>query len=467
MRVLLRIRSIFCLLFILVTEAAFAGWGVESDFAIYTNPGFDFFLSYPRQWGNVTERKQAQDNCDNWSCFLQADIDNESTGASRVSHLRIRFFSDMRFANVEQLIQAAQTRHPEIPKEVWRRSDLQGGISYAPHISSGERAGQQPEERVIQEYYLVGVGQVVQIETSAFPDNNGNYWIELIRNSVNRLMMDGPKLEGLRWDKAEYGVGDIATLTLDVSDLPGAVRKESLGSLSLSVDKISKPIMRVGYSVFSESKKMRSGTRGRARSGAVVLRERSRFQVSFRIGTHFSADSLNIMDVSFLNEFGGGTFCSKSDNQALGCRSVRQQLYAPTLTPARVNNSTPDHLSPEVRSLQVHADVGLHLSSSDDSGIAYVRLRLNQETSVVLFPEDVASGRLFPLSSVGSWGRNIVTGITVVDVNGLKTTFKADKNKSEYECTQSKFEMSGSGEGKLVKVPCQQTFPVLTFIGGK
>lgn len=459
---------IAAIIFIVGRETpASAGWGVESNFTIYTNPGFEFSLSYPRQGWDLTERRQTQDDCSRWSCYVQADIDNRNATPTRTSRMSVRFFSEVPYGNLDQLLQAVRLRHPEISADVWRKTEGDGWGLNAPRVSSGDLPGGQPDERISQEYYIVGVGQVVQIETSAFPENNGSYWIEVIRNSINRLNANGPEVLDLRWDKTEYNVGDVATLSIEVEDLPGAITEESLMSLQFPMDDIKYSLKRLGFSVFSENpSQIAKREKRRSKSLTRAATERSRFQVSMRVASHFSGNDLLPKTISLKNEYGGFTGCTEKEKQ-LQCSSFQRNPHSPKLTTAWVNNPSPDRSSPDVIELKLDSEGGLRLESQDESGLAYVRLTFDGDSSLILFPNDIAAGKVYSLSWSGNWGRNVIKRIDIHDANNLKTTFRTEANSTLYSCKQERIERNSSGQYSIRKIPCLKTFPVMTFVGGK
>ena len=468
---------------LIFSSLAHGGWGVGSEFAPYKKDGFDFAMSYPIEW-NLQENSPSLGECPNYGCFQEVTIDNRSKFPKETSEVRAKFYQGLQLT-YEDFLKSVPPRHPEIPASAWTVLIQAGG--YYPSITSGERPGKLPNERVVQEYYFIGSGRVIQVESHAFETGNGLFLVERIRSSIDSSS-NGPEVVDISWDKEKYFPGESACLSITVVDTPGAVDADTLESLQLVGDTGAVFEKKVDFSVYSEQVNARKvnfhsncsrrvdaskdNTPARDKS-----KEKSRFQIEIKIQTYFDAPDLHIRKLSFTNLNYGETQCSVEPRKGskeglLYCvsgKDVKVDKSYPSVSWAEVSNSNRDTQGPRVTKLQIAEDHLLNIEASDKSGIAFAILELenSDNKTVLLFPDQIGKDIWVDLKDKGKWGRNNISRIVVVDNNKLYTTFKANLF-GRYECKSFELKKDDSSVYKSVPVAggCEAEFPAISFSGG-
>ena len=474
---------------LIFSSHAHAGWGVGSEFAPYKKDGFDFSMSYPIEW-NLQENTPSLGECPNYGCFQEVAIDNRSKFPKETSQVRAKFYQGLQLT-YEDFLKSVPPRHPEIPASAWAVISQTGG--YYPSITSGEQPGKLPNERVVQEYYFIGSGLVIQVESHSFEAGNGLYLVQRIRSSIDNSSK-GPEVVDISWDKEKYFPGESACLSITVADTPGAVDADTLKSLELVGDTGAVFEKKIDFSVYSEQKtpgktnfhsncSQRSDANKDNTPARDKSKEKSRFQIEIKIQTYFEASDLHIRNLSFTNLTDGDTYCSLEPRKGskeglLYCfdgtgkfngKDVKIDKSYPSVSWAEVSNSNRDTQSPRVTKLQIAEDHLLNIEATDKSGIAYILLKLenSDNNSILLFPDQIGNDRWIDLKDKGKWGRNNISSIVVVDNNKLYTTFKANLF-GKYECKS--FELKKDELSVYKRVPvmggCEAEFPAISFSGG-
>jgi hypothetical protein len=466
--------------------AATAGWGTSSEFAPYKKEGFDFAMSYPLEW-QLGEESPGIGNCAEFGCFQETIVNNKDKFPDETSQVKVRFFQGLNLT-FDELIEKIRLRHPEIPESAWKPNKL--GTSYYPYITSGELQGKSPKELVTQEYFRISPDRVIQIESRAYQAGNGLYWVEKIKASIDRSSK-GPEVIEIWWDKEKYVPGDLACLTIILTDTPGAIGSESLRDLRLEGDFDAVFEKKVSFSVFSEGNKFPDkkstnsscfkGTRSKEEDSSPSPnrnKEKSRFQIEIKVRSFFDTTNLKIRGLSFTSRNDGSTFCSiewrsKGKDDLFSCingsDSKHDKLY-PRMSWAEVSNGSRDIESPVVSKLQLAKDRYLNIEASDQTEIAFAIVELENSrdksgSKIILFPDQIGNGTLIDLSDKGNWGRNNINRILIVDSNKLHTEFKAN-SFGIYECKRVKLEKSESMYKRVHSSDCVAEFPVMSFSGG-
>lgn len=472
---------------LMFSYGAIAGWGVGSEFAPYKKEGFDFAMSYPLEW-QLGEESPGLGSCVEFGCFQETVVNNRDKFPNETSEVKVRFYQGLNLT-FDELDRKIRLRHPEIPESVWKANKL--GDSYYPYITSGELQGKNAKELVTQEYFYIAPGRVIQIESRAYQAGSGVYWVEKIKSSIDRSSK-GPEVIDIWWDKEKYVPGDLACLTITLTDTPGAIGSESLSKLRLEGDIEAVFEKKVGFSVFSERNKIvrKTLTNSSCLNGLIVneagdsspppnrSKEKSRFQIEIKVRSFFDSTDLKIRGLSFTNRNDGVTFCSvewryKSKDDPFSCingsDSKHDKVY-PRISWAEVSNGSRDIESPVVSKLQLVKDRYLNIEASDQSGIAFAIVELENSTNssgskIILFPDQIGNGTWIDLSDKGNWGRNNIDRVLVVDSNKLHTEFKAN-SFGKYECKRVKLEKSESAYKRIHYSDCAAEFPVMSFSGG-
>ena len=476
------IAGIFLALNLLYSPLARAGWGVGSEFAPYNKVGFDFAMAYPIDW-QLEEESPRLGKCAEFGCYQEAKVNNKLEFPLETSEVRVRFYQGLT-NRVDELIDTViPSRHPEIPKSKWVKRGQDG--PYYLYITSGELEGKNSNERVTQEYYFIGPGQVIQIESHSYSAGNGLYWVEKIRSSINHSSK-GPEVTDISWDKEKYVPGESACLTITVLDSPGAVGPDTLSRVDLEGDTGGVFERKVDFSVYGERKlatKLRSSSacasstnsnRNKDDTPAPQRnREKSRYQIEIKIQSYFDSTDLRIRNLMFTNRNDGNTICSPALQKeglfsCINSVDKNRDITYPHVSSAEVSNSSRDFESPIVAKLQVVEDHLLNIEASDKSGIAFVILELDDsdKNTILLFPDQIGKDKWVDLKDKGKWGRNNINRVLVVDTNKLYTVFKANP-LGRYECKRSELKKDNLNIYKQAfSSGCGAEFPAISFSGG-
>ncbi len=474
------IAGLFLALNLLFAPLARAGWGVGSEFAPYKKVGFDFAMAYPIDW-QLEEESPRLGKCAEFGCYQEAKVNNKLEFPLETSEVRVRFYQGLT-SGVDELIKTViPSRHPEIPK--WEPRGENG--PYYLSITSGEREGKNSKERITQEYYFIGPGQVIQIESHSYSAGNGLYWVEKIRSSINHSSK-GPEVTDISWDKEKYVPGERACLTITVLDSPGAVGPDTLTRVDLEGDTGGIFERKVDFSVYGEHKLVNNS---RSNSACFVPigsnqnksdtpapqrnKEKSRYQIEIKIQNYFDATDLRIRSLMFTNRNDGATICSPGLQKdglfsCINSTDKNRDITYPYISSAEVSNSSRDFESPIVTKLQVVEDHLLNIEASDKSGIAFVILELDDtdKNTILLFPDQIGKDKWVDLKDKGKWGRNNINRVLVVDTNKLYTVFKANQ-QGRYECKKSELKKNSFNNYNLnFSSGCYAEFPVISFSGG-
>ena len=411
---------------IFIQSVVRGGTGISTD--TYTEPGFDFYLSYPCSWKLIDGNSVGG----NWSL-----IDFNSVGGNvcpgklpcrlikisnaervknnaRASSVNIAFVNKLGLSNLNELKILAKQLHPEISNWV-----PLANTQYSEGFTSGEMGGEKVQSLEEVQFYLTGPDQFVQISSLTFPDENGTWGAQFIKESVDRRGKS-PEVLSIDTDKKSYVVGDIACYFVGVRGLAGTLSKASLQSFVINGAEPHWNQMKVEY--------LEQGNGGK-------------FKICVKVTERFKEDGLSISEIILKNSFDQSRKCTRFLDSVLQLKCEGDDKTIAKIQPktGAVSDARGDNLGPTL--LQFHLGEGavLNYEVSDDTGVSIAEIFLDSKTTILLYPEDLTPGsHKFALGKLVQWGRNTLRGLELYDHNGARTTYRINSKSggSFYECVQ-------------------------------